>query len=288
MLRSAEAQYQRQASVAAVAASGVKRQWSRVGVFGDWDSAVPQMAAVLDEARAIAVNVALPYTGAALAEQGMSAPAVGELNSSRFLVTAPSGAPVRSVLESPVITARAAVGRGIPMVTAFEQAASTLVGIALTMMADTRRGVYGADIISRPKVSGYIRMLQGPSCARCVVLAGRFYRWSSGFQRHPRCDCQHVPTSKAGSRDLIETPTSYFEGLTAEQQDKVFGRSNARAIRDGADISRVVNVQQRGLSTAIGRSRNRRFATMTVDDIYRVAGTRTNAIRLLTEQGYLR
>jgi hypothetical protein len=45
-----------------------------------------------------------------------------------------------------------------------------------------------AKMIDRKRVEiGYIRLLTPPSCARCVILAGRFYRWSDGFKRHPNC-----------------------------------------------------------------------------------------------------
>src|SRR5690606_23965723 len=33
----------------------------------------------------------------------------------------------------------------------------------------------------------YVRMLTPPSCSRCTVLAGRWYRKNAGFARHPGC-----------------------------------------------------------------------------------------------------
>jgi hypothetical protein len=119
------------------------------------------------------------------------------------------------------------------------------------------------------------------------VLAGKFYHWNAGFKRHPRCDCIHIPTRESLADDTTTDPTEYFNSLSPEQQDAAFTKTGARAIRDGADVSRVVNVNQRGLATAKG---NLRFGTpsrMTVDDIYRQAGTRMNAIRLLEREGYV-
>src|SRR5690348_18342012 len=39
-------------------------------------------------------------------------------------------------------------------------------------------------------------LLNPPSCQRCAILAGRWYRWSQGFLRHPRCDCVNLPAER--------------------------------------------------------------------------------------------
>lgn len=98
----------------------------------------------------------------------------------------------------------------------------------------------------RKKRYGYVRMLNPPSCSRCVVLAGRFYRWSEGFQRHDMCDCVHIPAVEDVADDLTTDPKAYFDSLTREQQDEAFGIANAQAIRDGADMSQVVNATRNG------------------------------------------
>mgnify|MGYP003397248831 FL=1 len=293
MLRSAEGQYRRQALVSARTASIARKLWGRLGddFSAEWAGMRPLMVDVVESGRAAAVVTALPYTAAALLEQNTPAPAVAQLNPARFMASAPSGAAVVDVLEAPVIRTKTLIGQGMPAALALEQAGSYLAGIVLTMLADTRRSVYGADIISRPRVGGYVRMLQAPSCSRCVILAGKFFRWNAGFQRHPRCDCQHLPATgraSAESQGLISDPYEYFNSLSKEQQEKVFGKSESRAIRDGADIFRVENVRLRGLGTANGRGMTRWYSTMTVDDIYRTAGTRTNALRMLEQQGYTR
>ncbi len=189
MLLSAEGQYRRQAEVSATAALTVKKLWRRLGqnFSRDWERVGPQIVDTVQSARAAAVVTALPYTAATLAEQNVDAPRTGQLVGARFLATAPSGAPVSVVVEEPIIRTRSLVGEGMPVRSALEQGGSYLAGIVLTLMADTRRSVYGVDIASRPGVGGYVRMLQAPSCSRCVILAGKFFRWNDGFQRHPRC-----------------------------------------------------------------------------------------------------
>jgi len=184
------------------------------------------------------------------------------------------------------------VGQGVPVPSALERSGAYLTGLVLTLMADTRRSVYSADIVSRPAVGGYVRMLNPPSCSRCVILAGRFYRWNDGFRRHDRCDCEHVAVAgrkAAEGAGMVSDPYDYFKSLSKSEQDRMFGSGNAQAIRDGADIYRVENVRLRGLRTANGRGRSRWYSTMTVDDIYDIAGdSRATAISLLRQQGYIK
>lgn len=85
----------------------------------------------------------------------------------------------------------------------------------------------------------YMRVLSLPSCDRCVILAGRIYRWSEGFQRHPLCDCTMVPVDEARGIEALR-----IDPVEAIRSGKVHGISEAdtRAILDdGADVSRVIN-----------------------------------------------
>lgn len=121
------------------------------------------------------------------------------------------------------------------------------IGLAIaTQLQDAGRNGASVAMVARAKV-GYVRMLNLPSCSRCIVLAGSWYKWNQGFLRHPRCDCVHVPAIEAGARGLTTNPDDAFESLTREQQDKIFTKAGAEAIRDGADIGQVVRAR-RGMS----------------------------------------
>lgn len=100
--------------------------------------------------------------------------------------------------------------------------------------------------VSRGVSIGYVRVLQPPSCDRCVILAGKWYRWNKGFERHPMCDCLHLPAAEVASDELTADPAAYFRSLTREEQQRYFGKANAEAIREGADIFAVVNAQRKG------------------------------------------
>lgn len=268
----------------------MRKLWRRLGpdFTDEWPSVKPQLLTVLDTGRAAAVDAARPYIGAVLEETNQTAPPTGLLAPAAFLSTAPDGRSLSSLYDEPVIWTRTHIKEGLTPVAALERAGHTLTALTLTVLADTRRSVYGADIIQRPAIAGYVRMLNPPSCDRCVILAGRWFRWNEGFLRHPRCDCQHIPAAENIAGDLRTDPYEYFRSLNPRQQERTFGRSEARAIREGADIFRVVNTSgARGLATAKGRIRYGTPSLMTVDDIYRVAGTRTNAIRLLEREGFI-
>jgi hypothetical protein len=91
---------------------------------------------------------------------------------------------------------------------------------------------------------------------------------------------------------LTVDPYKYFHSLTETEQDRLFDRNDAQAIRNGADIYRVVNIRDVGLA----KPRNgrlgwqaRRYGTpskLTIDDIYTAADAdRDLAMRLMRENG---
>lgn len=272
-------QYRLQQGIAATTTAAVGKIWRGLG--DDFDTSYerigPQLLNVVEKGRAAAVAQAIPYTGALLAETGQRAEPVGTLSPAAFLAAAPDGRDMESLYGQSVIRAKAAVAGGATSGEALAQSGRWLTMVTLTTLADTRRMVYQADMISRPAITGYTRMLNPPSCDRCIILAGRWYRWNEGFQRHPRCDCQHIPAVENVPGDARTDPYAAFEQMTPQQQEQVFGRSEARAIREGADIFKVVNQKTRKMATA--RS--------PIDDIYRTAGTRTNAVRMLRERGFI-
>jgi hypothetical protein len=55
-----------------------------------------------------------------------------------------------------------------------------------------------------------------------------------------------VPAPETLGRDITTDPDLYFQALTEAEQNKAFGKANAQAIRDGAEISKVVNVRRNG------------------------------------------
>ncbi|WML63649.1 Hint domain-containing protein [Rhodococcus sp. AH-ZY2] len=165
---------------------------------------------------------------------------------------------------------------------------------------------------------------------RRVEWSGHVYNLTSSEGWHTannlivsNCDCRHIPTREDRADDVTTDPKAYFDSLTVEQQDKLFTRSGAEAIRAGADINQVVNadrgmattqvygrelatttegVTRRGLAydamrragyaqrdtdVRNGRYFQARAPRLMPEAIYEIAEDRADALRLLRLYGYL-
>lgn len=282
-------QYEQQKAIAAVTSGTVDLLWRRMGDDFDssWARISDDILHVVDTGRRAAVTTALPYTSAVLAQTGQVAEAVADVDPAGILATTSDGRQLATLYDQSIVHAKAAVGRGTPVEEALAQSGRWLTMVTLTTLADTRRDVYAADITARPSLGGYVRMLNPPSCKDCIALAGKWFRWNTGFERHPNCDCIHVPAHEDVAGDLRTDPYKLFFSMSEAEQDATFGRIEARAIRDGGDLYRVVNLSNRGLGTPRAAARYGTPSRMTIDQIYRVAGTRTNAIKLMKREGYI-
>jgi len=249
MLQAAEAHYRRQAKAAAAAVAAAWRTWDRMGVDdldASWRALGGRLVATVAAVQILAARDADPYVSAVLAEQKMRAPAEGRVNPTALAGVAGDGRDLATLLFEPVIDVKTAIGSGLRPADAMASARSTLGLMVATAVQDASRAAVSAAMTSRPKVTGYVRMLNTPSCSRCVILAGRWYRWNTGFERHPRCDCRHIPASEDVAGDLRTDP------LLAIQSGQVTGLSKADTsaiLDDGADVFQVINAH-RGMSTA--------------------------------------
>ena len=126
---------------------------------------------------------------------------------------------------------------------AWESGGKLLATITQTALIDTQRMAKSVAGLMRPKTL-YIRMANVPCCSRCAVLAGKRGYWDEPFQRHPGCDCTQIAVPEDFT-DRYRGPQfdvqAYWDSLSAADQDKVFTKSGAAAIRAGADINQVVN-----------------------------------------------
>jgi hypothetical protein len=260
VLSAAEAQYRAQRRLVLQTLAVARSSWARVSfdaLDASWPAPRRRIMLAIVAAQRDAVAAASGYTAAALAEQGLRLAQDYRPNPAQLVGVAADGRPLDTLLDQAVIHTKAAIADGAPRTTALAEGRSFVQIAAVQQVRDAARVAVGLEVHSRPR-SGYIRMLQPPSCSRCVVLAGKFYRTNDGFDRHPDCDCIHVPTAEDAAGDLTTNPDAYFQSLSPEEQDRVFTKAGARAIRDGADISQVVNARRgaNGLSSAGGRLTN--------------------------------
>lgn len=144
-------------------------------------------------------------------------------------------------------------------------------------VADAGRTASQTEFVARPDWQNYVRMLNPPSCPRCAILAGRIYRDLDAFQRHPGCDCVMVPVrdwESAHDAGLVVSARDAFE----QGQIRGLSKADEQAIRDGADISQVVNAAQ---GTATADVFGRRAKTTTSSTTKRAAWRRANPTRLV-------
>lgn len=238
--------------IAARVAGSARDLWSKVdrsAIGRSWQALLPDLMVVLTAAQVVAARAADPYLAAVLAAQDLVADPDGEVNPRALAGVAADGRPLDTVLGAPVVSTFTTLGAGAPLPRAMAAGQATLDMVVRTQVADAGRVADQVAIAARPRVAGYVRMLTPPSCSRCVILAGRKYRYNTGFRRHPRCDCTHIPAVEDRADDARTDPRQYFDSLTPAQQDRVFTRAGAEAIRLGADPSQVVNAR-RGMSTA--------------------------------------
>lgn len=303
------AQAQRREIRSAVAAA--VSLWGRMGVDFDpsWVRIQPQLLTVVETAQRRVAAGAQAYIPDVLEDTGQvrAAAAFAEANAAPLVGLAGDGRSLDGLLYGAVTHSKERVAvAALSPAQALRSGRSWLAQAVGTALSDTGRQSESLAMGVRP-VSGYVRMLNPPSCSRCVILAGRWYPKSAGFQRHPRCDCRHIPSAESNGTDLTVNPQAYLDSLTDAEQDALLGKAGAEAVRNGADLNQVVNARRgmrpaqiggrnvlittesttrRGLSSraATGRA----GARLMPETIAQVARDRDDYLRLLRVNGYLR
>jgi hypothetical protein len=252
MLSSASDQYREQQRIAAAAKRELSNKarrgyrWAAIGLAYYQTQAMEQALAALLEL---------------LAEQGIPSNPVG----------APS-------VQSLISTTTAVVDRMEKTDTAAE-----FDRLVATMVADAAREAEAVAFAAEPAVTTYVRFVSPPCCGRCAVLAGRVYRWSTGFQRHPQCDCQMVPSNRANARDLTFDPDELFRsgGIRG------LSRADTQALNLGADLGQIVNVRTKKAGLTRGTSVLARRGRPTPAGILAGNPSKAEAVAQLRANGYL-
>ncbi|MCX2950851.1 hypothetical protein [Lentzea sp. NEAU-D7] len=206
-----------------------------------------QVVATIEEAQAEAAALAPLYIAATLAALGAVSNPVGALVSAMFAGLATNGMPLSALVDFALRRYRLALLAGVPPSEAHALGLAKLLTYVTTEAADAGRLARHTAAILEPELAGYERVVTLPACGRCILLAGRLYSFSTGFERHPTCDCDMKPvTHDQWHNDRpSNTPRGLFESMTPAQQNKAFGPGDAEAIRAGADISRTVNARRK-------------------------------------------
>jgi hypothetical protein len=249
---------------------------------GGWRTAGPRIYGFVSVAQEIAAAEAASYVQHAFAVQGVEID-LPPISARAFAGATADGLDMEHVLVGAVVSAKQRIQRGGDMAEAYASGAAYLTTVTKTEVTDAGTSADHVALIAAQRTNtatppasgsivtetgtkkryGWVRMLNPPSCGRCAVLAGKFYKWNDGFERHPNCDCRHIPVEENLAEDLTTDPSLYFNSLSIADQEKYFGVANAAAIAAGADPSQVMNAAMRkgGVYTVGGRRYTREGTT---------------------------
>jgi len=239
--------YRRRRDLVDALADLAQALWLRIDpgdIARSWTTLLVDMLVMANATQLAAARSAEEYLDVVLDEQGIDPTAEGRLVPAALAGVASDGRDLAGLFYRPAVGALAAIGSRVDVDEALDVGRDALDTIVRTQAADAGRAADQVALAARRRAGGYTRMVVGRTCGRCVVLAGRWYAYNDGFDRHPRCDCVHVPSGEDTADEVRTDPRKWFDSLSEAEQDRQFTKAGAEAIRLGADISQVVNARR--------------------------------------------
>lgn len=251
--QAAASYYRSQQNLTIATMSATRRVWAQMGVDFDasWPRVMGKLRLIVSAGQLAAARDTTDYFAAVLAETDQIDRPVAVLRPASLTGVAADGRTLEGLLEGAVVNAKKATTTMLPA-EALARGGQWLDMAVQSAIADAGRQASAVQLAVRPDIGGYTRVVNQPACARCTVLAGKFFEWNRGFLRHPRCDCRHIPASRDSAPDLLTAPAS---------DERVAGVS----------------------TTTAGTSTGRRVMP---EHIIERAPSRNAAVRLLRDYGY--
>ncbi len=276
----AQQHYRRSSLTARQVVAAVLELWRATGPSGFRDELVRAAGLVAAGQLSQAVQAA-DYLLALGAEQGMT-PAEAQLVPRAFAGVGTDGRPLADVLSYPIHRVWTMLDAGADYATASTSGTASLTRIVANEVTQAGVSAESVGMVGQSDMGGYVRILTPPSCGRCAILAGKWFKWNQGFDRHPGCDCKHVPAAEAGAVDSVRAnPRELFDALSPAEQDHYFGKSEAESIRGGADLQKAVNL------TTVKKRRSAGLTTPRSIDRLIADKSRPEAVDALTRYGLL-
>lgn len=228
------------------------RLWRSIqsqNIDAGWDRIAPHLEQVVTAGQFQAASMAQRYTSAISAEYGTSV-ASGAVVAAAFTGATLEGREVVPELYTAATTTKRLIGSGVGVGAAFHAGTAIMSLFAATMVRDAGNM---ADKVSSVK-RGYVQMarvLSPGACSRCAILAGTG-NFTKHFERHPSCKCTTVPvpSGEPTPDGIFDSAGEYFNSLSEAEQDRIFTKSGAAAIRNGASEISVVNARRGMYSVA--------------------------------------
>lgn len=247
----AAAHYRAQQQIARQTAEQAQALWSQVqpgAVLDSWLALLQAVIEVLMGGQVAAAGLTNSYLAAMAAQQGI--PPGAPVNPLAFAGVAADGRALAGLLMQPALRTLGLLTRGADDETALRSGLASLVQIVDTEVSDASRAADQVGITANRRWVTYVRHVTLPACGRCIILAGRTYSYSTGFLRHPQCDCTMVPYHEGDTPP--PSPDDLFAQMSEAEQNRAFTVGGAEAIRLGADAGQVVNAR-RGMQTVGGK-----------------------------------
>jgi hypothetical protein len=239
----------RQARLGVIADSASRQAailW-RKGMGADFDSSWgrvgPSLVALASQAQLAAGAGASAYVAATARTDGIDDAGFSAVQPGAWAGVDASGRTLDGLLYGAVTTSKTQVGNGAGLTGALQSGQVYLQTMVRTVAYDTGRSSNLTAATSH-RYTHYVRAISAGACSRCAMLAG-IATSRTPFQRHPGCRCTSEPvTGEDRVPARFTSPAAYFESLAPGEQDRIFTRAGAEAIRAGADPVRVVSARR--------------------------------------------
>lgn len=254
----AVAHQDRRIALAQRTSNRVRSVWSQADVDAldaSWDALSSEMTAVVAASQTSAARQSASYVSRVASVAGDDVDRAA-LEVGSFAGVMADGREVGPAMFGAVTTTKRAIGAGMAPRLAFEAGAAFLGVIVKAAINDLGRSA-DMTLSAGRGYTRYIRVVNPGACSRCAILAGSD-RFSRPFQRHPACKCTCVPIQDlANTKGLLASPQEHFDSLSKAEQDRIYTKAGAEAIRLGADPISVVNARRGGSGMASSRGKGR-------------------------------
>jgi hypothetical protein len=312
----ADARYTQVQSLAQAVVARISAIWSGLDPANILASLqADQGGAILDAVVAgqlTAAQGAQAFVMQAMAARNAAAPLLAQARPEALAGIASDGRSLATLLFQPAITTFTAFKAGMGEEAAALVGMNQMARMVSTQIADASRAATQVSMVTHRRCIAYVRVVHLPACGRCIILAGRQYNHSTGFQRHP-IDID----SQWGD---IPDPEQLVAQMSPQEQKRRLGAAAVDALAKGADLAQVVNAR-RGMQTAtvFGRTlqittegrtvrgiagkrlsvdlgaeklpreryRSSKAPRLMPEEILRLADDREHQLRLLKKHGYI-
>lgn len=215
-----------------------------------WNVLASRMVATVTAAQVASAKLATPYLDAFDKSYGRDAPSF-ELAPDAFGGVMLDGRALGPAMYTVVTTTKSGILAGMGAHQAF-RAGMTALGVVVGAAVQDMGRQGDLTLMNARTYTRYVRVCSGQACSRCAILAGMASS-REAFRRHTCCECDAAPV-EVKYVDRKEThhvpdgffmsPEDFFDSLSKADQDRVFTKAGAEAIRAGANPVSVVNARR--------------------------------------------